>query len=284
MLLNSTATDACVYCHVESDVGVVRIYNGLTANYTADLKTNHSSAGGAPCIGCHSVHGANAYTGPIVRKILKRLPIQPSLVGFFTGSTSTPEPIYTGNFPFTLPTDPDIILPAAPFQWEEWRVASHVQATAFCTGCHPYFTHASEDYITSDRMVVGTAISNDTTTFASHPLKRQWDYTGPGTYEWNFQAAGSTLPSGTQVAWTSTDGCHTCHGDDGYTDLGPGLHESSYPHFTPNRQRFLISQYPDGSWGMDTANSSEDGTCLLCHRRLDWEGVPGNNVGVGDTF
>jgi hypothetical protein len=284
LLLNDTVDGSCSYCHIETSVGVVQIYNGNENAYLVDSKYNHSAGGGAPCNGCHSVHGSDAYTGPIIRKILKRLPIQPSLVGFFTGSTSTPDPIYTGTFPFTLPSDPDIILPAVSgLENEEWRVAKNVQSTAFCTSCHPYFTHASEDLITTDRMVVGNAISTETTTFASHPLKRQWDYTGPGTYEWNFQAAGSTLPDYTQVAWTSTDGCHTCHGDGAYIDSGGGLQESSYPHYTPYRQRFLISQYPDGGWGMDTADSQEDGTCLLCHRRLDW-GAPGDNVGVGYTY
>lgn len=270
LLLRTTSEDACVYCHISSTTGLIGIYDGDTSLYTDDNKNNHSLAGGAPCIGCHSVHGADTYTGKIASKILKRLPIQPEFVRMFS-ETSDAEYLYT------LDTN-DTIVGAPPYDWEEWGGAKEVQQSAFCTGCHPYFTRASEDEITTSRMMVNGEISTDTTSFASHPMKRYW---GDAAMNIDFVAEGSSLPTSTQVAGMSTNGCYRCHGEGDYTNLGPGAWESSFPHFTATRQRFLISSDTDGNW-IDTPDSSSDGTCFHCHAA--YTDIDGNPAGVGISY
>jgi hypothetical protein len=271
LLLRGLAGDSCVYCHITNTTGVVQIYFGDSSLYYTDNKKNHSRDGGAPCTGCHAVHGANAYGGDIADKILKRLPIQPSFLRFFSAEDSA-NVIYeaTGT----------AMYPAPPNDWEPWDDARYVQQTAFCTGCHPYYTRASEDEITTDRMIVDGAISTETTSFASHPMKRQWSSYPPDA--WDFQADGSSLPDGTRVTVMSTNGCWKCHGNNAFVDQGPGSFESSYPHYTANRERFLISGDGLEARDLDTPDSRQDGTCFLCHLWLDQNtGLP---VGAGLTY
>jgi predicted CXXCH cytochrome family protein len=279
LLLRSTVGEACVYCHIDTDLGVVTIYNGDRTAYLSENKNNHSLEGGAPCSGCHSVHGANTYTGAIATKILKALPIQPEFVRLFTDATNTPEPFYTGAFPYVNGGGEPIASP--PNKGDDgWYGARFVQQVAFCTGCHPYYTDASEHYITTDRMIVEGAISTQTRTFASHPMKFAWEYDADGNpVDSSFEATGSTLPAGSKVALMSTNGCFRCHGERDYLDLGPGDPERSFPHYTPNRQRFLVSSDENGGQQrLDTLDSTQDGTCFPCHR---WDD---GSSGTGVTY
>jgi predicted CXXCH cytochrome family protein len=280
LLLRTTVGESCVYCHIDTDLGVVTIYNGDRTAYLSENKNNHSLEGGAPCSGCHSVHGANTYTGAIATKILKRLPIQPEFVDFFSASGDA-NVLYSAEATNSMH-------PAGEFAWEDWGEASGVQQTAFCTGCHPYYTRASEDPITTNRMIVNGAISTDTRTFSSHPLKRAWnsvinEVDGTVTQVYDFEAKGSTLPDGVQVALMSTNGCWRCHGANLDVNLGPGVQESSFPHYSAHRERFLISSdwQTNGVREPDTLDSRQDGTCLYCH---SWSypsnGVPPSGVGV----
>jgi len=273
VLLRTTVADACTYCHITTNIGVIVLYDGDLDRYETDYKTNHSAAGGASCGGCHSVHGADIYLGDMSRKILRRLPIQPSLVELLTGDPDAALLVYESDFPYT--DGGGSVMLAPPHEYEIWGSPKEIQQTAFCTGCHPYYTRASEDAITTDRMIVDGQISTDTRTFTSHPMKRYWDYLPDGTEVIDFQAAGSTLPPGSQVAYMSTNGCYRCHGENYYIDLGAGTHTSSYPHDTPLRERFLISSDEDGNWLDETPDSRQDGTCFHCHLNS------GSNQGVG---
>jgi predicted CXXCH cytochrome family protein len=280
LLLRTTVGEACVYCHIDTDLGVIQIYDGKSSLYYADNKNNHSRDGGAPCSGCHSVHGANTYGTKLTTKILKRLPIQPELLQFFAGEDSaTPNP----DMLYEAVGDPvnDRMYGGHPYEWEEWGWTSGVQQTAFCTGCHPYYTRASEDPITTNRMIVDGAISTDTRTFASHPMKRQWNGLElNGDWIFSFEASGSTLPIvGTRVARMSTNGCYRCHGENEDTNLSPGVQESSFPHYSTHRERFLMSSDVGGNWLPDTPDSRQDGTCFYCHS-WDW----GTPEGVGFTY
>jgi predicted CXXCH cytochrome family protein len=304
LLLRTTVAEACVYCHIIKDLGVIRIYDGDPDLYYGDNKKNHSRDGGAPCSGCHSVHGADVYGGAISAKILKRLPIQPEFLAIFDhADTGDPNVLYEavgdgdGKMWASRLADWD---PAA-VGFEDWWEPSGVQQTAFCTGCHPYFTRASEDPITTERMIVDGVISTETRTFSSHPMRRQYggptDVNGVGSDYFNFQAAGSTLPNGVQVARMSTNGCWRCHGENKDVNLGSGVHASSFPHYTETRERFLMSADASGTshthaidTGVEvlipTPDSRQDGTCFYCHS-WDFNDGPGNASnpsGVGFTY
>jgi predicted CXXCH cytochrome family protein len=276
LLLRDTVSESCVYCHVDSFVGGIRIYNGQSSLYYDDNKKNHSRAGDAPCSGCHSVHGANTYGTALATKILKRLPIQPEFVRLFS-ETDNPNVLYEASAPG------GIMYAAGPYAWEDWGYARGVQQTAFCTGCHPYYTRND-----------GTdPIEVEGVHYNAHPMKRFWngvetrfDADGKPIVDGNgvpvpftfidFEAPGSTLPHDTRVAGMSTNGCYHCHGEQAYENAPSGVtQESSFPHYTANRERFLVSG--DGiNIDMDTPDSTQDGTCLQCHL---W-----GSDGVGATY
>jgi predicted CXXCH cytochrome family protein len=269
LLLRDTVAESCVYCHVDSFVGGIRIYDGQSSLYYDDNKKNHSRENGAPCSACHSVHGANTYGTELATKILKRLPIQPSFLALFQGpGVPDPDLLYEASAPGGM-------YPAAPYAWEEWDDARGVQQTAFCTGCHPYYTRND-----------GTdPIEVEGVHYNAHPMKRYWNgvtYDVDGNfngYVIDFEAPGSTLPHGTEVAGMSTHGCYHCHGERKYQDAPSGVtQESSFPHYTANRERFLLSGDGWGANQMDTPDSTQDGTCFVCH-------VWGNgSQGVGATY
>lgn len=93
-LLRSTVADACIYCHVSATFGITTPYGTVAANYTTDVRWNHSSVGytaiqnnyydvyeslgsvttiKATCTSCHSVHGATQLVYS-VNNILKKDP------------------------------------------------------------------------------------------------------------------------------------------------------------------------------------------------------------------
>jgi predicted CXXCH cytochrome family protein len=266
LLLRGAASDSCVYCHITNSTGVIQIYNGNSSLYYVDNSKNHSRDGGAPCNGCHAVHGADTYGGTLTAKILKRLPIQPALLAAFSVDSSE-------NVIYNM--DPGTVHPVVPdYAFEDWY-GNDVQQTAFCSGCHPYYTRASEESIETTRMIVNGAISTEATSFASHPMKRYKAADGDP----DFQADGSTLPSDTMVASMSTNGCHRCHGESAYLNQPAGLYESSFPHYTASRDRFLVSSDIVGGT-IGTQDSTEDGTCFWCHL-WKWGNPPG---GVGDSY
>lgn len=106
VLMRDSVANACVYCHISTNTGVVQIYNGVASNYNGatDLKNAHSVAGSAQCTSCHTPHGAasmiadNAY---LRTKILKT-------------STGVSSPINAGD-------------------------ANEVAVSKWCTNCHTYY-------------------------------------------------------------------------------------------------------------------------------------------------
>lgn len=110
-LLASSRADACTYCHVDSGGALyTNVYAGAAANYTADTANNHSSAGGARCVDCHSVHGANTVLGG-ADILLEQ-----------DGSIALAE--RGANYASFIET-------AAVTNQSEW-----------CSGCHPYYNTA----------------------------------------------------------------------------------------------------------------------------------------------
>jgi predicted CXXCH cytochrome family protein len=273
LLLRDTVAESCVYCHIDSFVGGIRIYDGKSSLYYDDNKKNHSRAGGAPCGGCHSVHGANTYGTELETKILKRLTIQPELVRLFS-EASNPEVLYEA-----VANDGDYMMPAPPYDYAEWNTPRNVQQTAFCTGCHPYYTRNDTVAGVTDLITVGG------TKYASHPMKRKWDYGADDAAErlTGFDSPGSTVPTSTLTTRRGTNGCKYCHGegDDIWLDAPAGVTQgSSFPHYTETQERFLVSGDGYGTTIDETPDSRQDGTCLLCHR---WGDISAPE-GVGATY
>lgn len=178
LLLRSSAADACTFCHITDGVSSAEVYGGVAANYTVDSEFAHNQAH-APCVDCHSVHGAGTYaTGSIATKILK------------TGEEQGYESV-----------DPADL--AVPYLGTS---LNHDEAvTAFCTNCHKYYSDASETTVTF------TGWNGDTNAVAvqtrkHHPLKDA---------EGTFVAQGATY--GGRVAWVNAPYCRSCHdaGDPG---------------------------------------------------------------------
>lgn len=118
ILLRDTAANACVYCHIQTSVGNVQLYNANLLNYTTDTNNNHSSLAG--CQNCHTVHGANAIQSAafpdVTARILKQQP-----GGYSVQATATAD-----GYTYASGTRANVI-------------------TAFCTTCHPYFVGSYEE-------------------------------------------------------------------------------------------------------------------------------------------
>lgn len=135
VLLRGTVANACTACHISSGITTKRIYNGVSANYTADNTFNHSSVGGARCVDCHTVHGAGAVTadldgngGDTKDFILK------AWAGQVVGSDALSN-LATG-------TDANYVL------------------SKYCTQCHAYYTANYDENATEQHHVMKAAGSN----------------------------------------------------------------------------------------------------------------------------
>lgn len=124
ILMRGTAADACTYCHITNNTGVIQIYNAVEANYNGgDNKYAHNS-GGAACITCHTPHGAltliasNTY---LEEKILKG---EPSEVTVLAGD------------------------------------AADVAVSKWCTMCHNSASNGGAPYYETDYDVDGTQRSH----------------------------------------------------------------------------------------------------------------------------
>ncbi len=70
-LLRSSRANACVYCHVSNTFSIKHPYGTDATKYTVDYENNHAAThfNSAPdpayagCVSCHSVHGANTWSG-----------------------------------------------------------------------------------------------------------------------------------------------------------------------------------------------------------------------------
>jgi hypothetical protein len=72
MLLRSTVSDSCSYCHIDTAIGGVRLFNGNSANRTGSAAfTGGWGHETMVCGECHAVHGAETFKGAAASKILK---------------------------------------------------------------------------------------------------------------------------------------------------------------------------------------------------------------------
>jgi predicted CXXCH cytochrome family protein len=140
VLLRTTVGEACVYCHIDTNLGVIQIYNGDSSLYYIDNKKNHSLGGGVACTDCHAVHGANTYGTYLATKILKRLPIQPTFVRLFSATNDSNALYEAVGVDMGHMDEQNHMFPVGTLSWEDWNHVRQVQQTAFCTGCHTYYT------------------------------------------------------------------------------------------------------------------------------------------------
>lgn len=254
ILLRSSAGDSCTYCHVNTVTGAgiltYWIYNGNTSAYSND--TTYASFGGGVahnigCSDCHAVHGAQTLDGNRTDKILKDWAYAPYAHQYSTfalAKWATPDTL--GN--------------------------QNEQVTAWCSGCHPYFVEAYEatiQYIGGPSDSV--AYSNPTTpTLKSMKSHIMTDLVG------GYGNPNGSLASGTDVAWSPSVYCRSCH-DAGVTDGGPGVIAASFPHYTGQYYRFMTVGESMAASGSANTTGTIDGTCLKCHRQ-------NGSTGIGFTF
>lgn len=110
----NSADGACVFCHVDTTIGYIQVYDGDYLNFTNASDAAHDAAGNASCSNCHQVHAAtasmpSATDAPyLVQKILQN--------GVF-----------------------DAAFPAGP-------AADEVQVSIWCTQCHSGYYSNGQAY------------------------------------------------------------------------------------------------------------------------------------------
>lgn len=255
LLLAGTAGESCLYCHVDGATGLVRIYDGARANYLGlGNRFAHQDAGagnevGSRCTDCHAVHGANTINNATVDKFILK------------SSASAAN----------APGGAAVAQTAAAAVAAAQPANKQAQVDMFCSMCHPYGQYSYNGTIT----VANYRASGDVQSgvFQSHVMTSAT------------AAYGNPKKSiaATRVAWIGSENCRSCH-DAGEVDTqasraiaAPGAGYvvlSSYPHYTPNYTRFLMSAdsstsvfgqttYVPGAAGTSAAT---DGVCLKCHR------------------
>ncbi|MDA3937112.1 MAG: hypothetical protein PF636_09740 [Actinomycetota bacterium] len=176
LLLQSSAADACVYCHISTAVSSLQVYDGDPANYSGtDFDNAHnfgfpSGSGdgwpGVKCTTCHQVHASDN---------------QMTENAFLTQKILRGDKTYTGtNY------DP---VAQQPLSTDDKDTA----LTKWCAGCHftTQIIAGSSSYYSNDYNEA-THIMTTATVAYSNPLA---SYTG-------------------QVAWKDSTYCMSCHGSD----------------------------------------------------------------------
>ncbi|MHB1017902.1 MAG: hypothetical protein ACYC2X_08470 [Coriobacteriia bacterium] len=169
MLLRSSVSNACIYCHITTNVGGTQLYNanevlwtapGTISTFEENVAHNRSSAN---CVNCHAVHGANTFQGAAASKILKydAAKLQDEVLGASTNVT----------------LDGGLYVTAADAKADTTVLGKDYQVTVFCTTCHQNFSRSSETTLNADGDFVykdGAYVDGDATAnaqYKSHPMK-----------------------------------------------------------------------------------------------------------------
>lgn len=314
MLLRSSVADACNYCHIDTSVGGIRLYNGNSVNRSNGV--NSGFAHGNGCSSCHAVHGAKTFKGPIASKNL-RYDIKSTVVAGVTDTADhtvtdpgtgngvvagMQDEIFEAGASASVAAGNNNLFPSVTAAVNgtgyvpAWGTARWGQSTAFCTGCHANYGSASEAVVNLDGDLAlfsgaswAASTGFGTYRYKNHPV-------GPATGAF---AAGGDTTLETDVAWSGAESCRACH-DAGETDSAPGVVENSYPHATPGFYKFMGAglsaasyvanpnpdTYADGAdIGTPTTAATgqswdiADGHCLKCHNAVD-----GVGSGVGKSY
>jgi hypothetical protein len=278
MLLRSNVANACVYCHISTDVGGVQLYEGNETLWTdpASLSTLAENAAhnrtSANCVNCHAVHGANTYQGAVASKILKFEPakIQDEILGYTDVDAATVYVSADGDGATT-----GLYASALDAQADTGALGKDYQVSVFCTQCHQNYSYASEDVINTDGDYVygdSTYVDGDATAnkqYKTHPMKAA---------STTFTASGDNF--GGQAAFVASTTCRSCH-DAGETDQSAGVTSSNFPHYTAGAFSFVNVAADYQSYSTAAASGLDhgsDGMCLKCHASSN------AGEGVGDAF
>mgnify|MGYP001062653352 FL=1 len=273
MLLRSNVANACIYCHITTNIGGTQLYNATEAIWTAPgsivptdtvgafIENAAHNRNSANCVNCHAVHGANTFQGPAESKILK-MPTTANIQDEILGASTD----------YTL--DGGLYVDLAAAQADTTSLGKDYQVTVFCAQCHQNFSRASEAVLNLDGdNVYGDAgyVDGDTTNanrqYKSHPMKAA---------EASFVAAGDGTTA--QAAWVASTTCRSCH-DAGNTDEGVVVTDNNFPHYTAGAYNFVLVSENSGTAATASGlNHGSDGMCLKCHVNSD------GTAGVGTTF
>lgn len=265
MLLRSSVANACIYCHITTDIGGTQLYNGnevlwtnpaSVSTFAENVAHNRNSAN---CVNCHSVHGANTYQAAAAEKILKfdAAAVQAEVIGASTN----------------VELDGGLYATAADAKVDTTALGKDYQVTVFCTQCHKNFSRSSETtlnaagaYIYGDAAYVdGDPTANKQ--YKSHPMK---------SVETTFVANGDTING--QAAWVASTTCRSCH-DAGADDQEIGVTDSNFPHYTAGAFNFVNVAAKAGDTTVASGlEHASDGMCLKCHVNSD------ASAGVGTSF
>lgn len=236
VLLRSTVTNACAYCHVNAgntfDIKMVyggdpTYYDGTSVAVGYDAANGHTAATGGDmsdtnvkCTDCHQVHGATQSMATtdlyMSRKILKWNALLKD--ADFSGIAA--------NADDTTAVDDNI--------------------SGYCSQCHTYYN---------------TAYNGD-----SHAMRSTFD-----DYQ---NAAASASVRGGSVAFDDSGSCRACH-QRGVTNVAGGAGNTgvnNYPHYTDG-YRFLASGL--NVQNAAASAGSTDGNCLVCHASNDGTTIEG---------
>ncbi len=260
VLLRSTVSNACVYCHVSTNFTITRVYGGDVANYDNHYDNNHASFHNNSstftyngCVNCHSVHGANTIatdtaTGEVLApKILRNNPGGTILAGNTVGGVAAPAD----------------------------------NLTDFCRDCHDGMTTEGQALYSSNGCGMCHGSTSPNFVAAIYPgaknIKSNWSHTmtTPGGI-----TGGTDRTYTGQVAWKASSECRSCHSG-GYTDASSSTD-------TAVRLDTAVNNFPHYTQGVDflsdehTTTGSLDLVCLDCHTNT---GDPATATqGVGKTY
>lgn len=266
LLLQSTIADACTYCHIDTAIGGKQIYDADPAaysttplNYVDENNYAHNAEFGYSCSSCHSVHGASTFNfsntsgsstwqATVNSKILRMYPDLDEHEAW--GGAG------------------DIAAPAG--YGRDDAATRDMAITGFCTQCH-YSMFATDSQTERD-------FGHSTPDLGyTHPMVRN---TSLATFSPALKT-GSTVAFNGQVAWKNSEACRSCHdaGTDGTTN-NVGQITSSFPHYTPGAEAFLMGAANVDGAKTAALDSDYDGVCLKCHVN----GPSAATGGVGLTF
>jgi hypothetical protein len=277
LLLKSTASGACTYCHVSS--GAVKMYGGdatlaLFGSASGENSWNEFYGHTTGCVSCHAAHGAKSFEGAGVSGLvlkyegIKNLGTIPLVV----------QPEVYSNSPLYLDKDNminGILQPAAIAAGVSVKDAA---VTAQCSVCHASYSPSSNFLINANRLngelfqggswatangtttpiFVGTAsdpvsvlpgVSGLTYTnraFTGSPSSLIMAYKGHPLKAADalFAGAGaSTLARSTSVSEIDSYTCRSCH-DAPKLEVA-GYIIQSFPHYTPGYYKFMTAEDQD---------------------------------------
>lgn len=249
VLLNSSVSGACNYCHLNTTTGYLQVY-GSNPNFynSVDVPTAHNGVvGGVMCTDCHQVHAA--------------------------ASAMTSNAALTSYMLKAVPTtDPA----GKPLSGEE----TYTAMSKWCSNCH--YTKAVNGAATSGAVTgvnqyLNTGFNGPshimTSTVASY-VNTAAALTVQGS-QVAWQSSAKCMFCHSAGTWKTYFG--NPNNFNSYTQAN-SLYD--FPHYTVGAANFLESSLASGSARSGATTQGADGVCLTCHAFRN----SGSTIGVGMTF